>query len=114
MTLEIINKEPLSLTEVKSALDKVKKRDEELNFRSNKTLEFIKTLHTLSKKDFKDLYEKIDALQIPRLKDLHIKKIIDLMPINVDDLKMILSGYTITVNNENMKKIVDAVSEYRK
>jgi DNA-directed RNA polymerase subunit F len=114
MAQDVVTKEPLSLVEVKSALEKIKKRDEELNFRSNKTLEYIKTLPLATKKDFKELYDKLEALEIPRLKDIHIKKIIDLMPVNVDDLKMILSGYTITVNNDNMKKIMDVVKEYRK
>lgn len=114
MAQDVVNKEPLSLVEVKSALDKIKKRDEELNFRSNKTLEYLKTLPITTKKDFKELYGKIEALEIPRLKNIHIKKIIDIMPINVDDLKMILSGYTITVNNDNLKKIMDVVKAHRK
>ena len=113
MASDIINKEPLSLFDLKSALEKIKKRDEELNFRSGKMYEHIKTLNIISKKDYKELYDKLEALDIPRLKDVHIKKIIDLMPVNVEDLKMILSGYTLTVNNENVKKIMTVVDEYR-
>ena len=113
MASDVINKEPLSLLDLKSALEKIKKRDEELNFRSGKTYEHLKTLNIVSKKDYKEMYEKIEALEIPRLKDIHIKKIIDLMPVNVDDLKMILSGYTLTVNNENVKKIMSVVDGYR-
>jgi len=37
---------------------------------------------------------------------LHIIKIIDVMPKNVEELKAMLQSYTITVNNENLKKIV--------
>ncbi|MFW6230595.1 MAG: hypothetical protein ACOC32_01070 [Nanoarchaeota archaeon] len=114
MASNVINKEPLSLTEVKDALDKVKKRDEELNFRSNKTYEFVKSLPLLTKKDYTALYKKIEELEIPRLKDFHIKKIIDVMPVNADDLKMLLSGYTLTVNSDNMKKIIEALKEFKK
>ncbi len=112
MGADVKNKEPLSLLDLKSALDKIKKRDEELNFRSGKTYEHLKTLKIVSKKDYKEIFEKIEALEIPRLKDFHIKKVIDLMPVNLEDLKMILSGYTLTVNNENLKKIMAVIKEY--
>ena len=114
MPSDVVNKEPLSLVEMKSNLEKIKKRDEELNFRSNKTYEFLKSLDIISKKDYTDLYKKIDELEIPRLKDFHIKKIIDLMPVNAEDLKGILSGYTLTVNSDNIKKIDKVLDDYRK
>ncbi len=114
MPSNVTNKEPLSLVELKTSLEKVKKRDEELNFRSNKTYEFLKELNLLSKKDYKELYKKIEELEIPRLKDFHIKKIIDLMPVNAEDIKLVLSEYTLTVNNENIKKIDSVLDDYRK
>ena len=112
MGADVKNKEPLSLLDLKAALDKIKKRDEELNFRSGKTYEHLKTLNIVSKKDYKEIFEKIEALEVPRLKDFHIKKVIDLMPVNLEDLKMILSGYTLTVNSDNLKKIMAVIKEY--
>lgn len=113
MARDIVNKEALSLTEVKASLDKIKKRDEEMGFRSAKTHEYVKSFKLFSQKDFKEIYGKLVALEIPRIKDFHLKKIIDLMPVSVDDLKMILSGYVLTVNQDNMKKILDTLKEYR-
>lgn len=112
MKPKILEENPLCMAEVKDMLDKIKKRDEELNFRANKTEEYIGTIPVLSSKQAKELREKIEGLNVPRLKDQHILKIIDTLPFSVDDLKVILQGYTITVNNDNMKKIVDAVAEY--
>ena len=114
MAREIVNKEALSLTEVKASLDKIKKRDEEMGFRSAKTHDYVKSFSLHSQKDFKEIYGKLMALEIPRIKDFHLKKITDLMPVSIDDLKMMLSGYVLTVNQDNMKKILATVDEFRK
>jgi len=51
-------------------------------------------------------------LNIPRLKEQHVHKLIDLNPTTLNELKVILQSYTITVNNESMKKIVDTINEF--
>lgn len=106
----IISENPISMDELKKELDKIKKRDKELNFRGVKTEEYLQKAVLQKKSD--ELYEKIVKLNIPRLKDTHIKKIIDIMPTNVKDLKVVLQGYTITINNDNAKKIVDTLIKF--
>ncbi|RMF05410.1 hypothetical protein D6764_04790 [Candidatus Woesearchaeota archaeon] len=108
---EVISEEPMNMVEVKAELSKIKKRDEELNFRANKTEEYLQQLHLPSKAKAKELYEKLVALEIPRMKDVHIHKIIDILPRTVQDLKVVLQGYTLTVKQDNQKKIVDVINE---
>lgn len=108
---EIINEIPVSMVELKEELDKIKARDKELNFRANKTEEYINQFINLNSKKMKELVEKINKLKIPRLKDQHINKIIDILPRKPEDLKALLQGYTITVNNENLKKIVNVIND---
>jgi DNA-directed RNA polymerase subunit F len=108
---EIVSEAPISLVHLKAELEKIKKRDGELNFRSQRTEEYLTQFVTLSEKQADDLFGKIQKLDIPRLKDTHIYKIIDMMPKTVEDLKAILQAYTITVKQENLKKIVDLVTE---
>ena len=38
-----------------------------------------------------------------------IVKIVDIMPSNEDDLKMVLQSYSITVSQANVKAILDAI-----
>jgi len=109
---EIISETPVSLFELKEELAKIKKRDKELNFRANKVEEYLGQFVHLKDKQYAELKEKIEKLQVPRLRDQHIFKIIDLMPASIDELKIILQGYTITVNNDNLKKIVEIIAEY--
>lgn len=108
---EIVKEEPLTMVEMREELEEVKKRDKELNLRALKTFEYINQFTNLKSKEAKELYEKIEKLQIPRLRDQQIKKIIDLTPKTVDELKVVLQGYTLSVNNENMKKIVKVINE---
>ncbi|MFT4261548.1 MAG: hypothetical protein ACMXX9_03915 [Candidatus Woesearchaeota archaeon] len=114
LNVNVIDKEPLGLAELKEELAKIQKRDEELGFRSGKTMEYVNSFSTLDIKTFNEVKDALKALDIPRLKDEHIVKIVDLMPINVADLDVILQGYPITISKENQAKIVETVSGFRK
>ena len=109
---EIISEKPITLTELKQEIDKIKKRDKELNFRVGKTEEYLSHFITLSKAKEDELIKKLEKLNVPRLKEIHITKIVDILPKTVDELKIILQGYIITVNNDNLKKIVDVVKDF--
>jgi len=107
---QIVSETPIGLYNLKKELERIKKRDGELNFRANKTEEYLNQIGVLKNAD--ELFDKLAKLNIPRLKESHIHKIVDIMPTTVSDLKVVLQGYTITLNNESMKKIVDTVSEF--
>ena len=109
---EILSEEPISMLELKQEVNKIKKRDKELGFRIAKVEEYLNKYVKLKVKDYKDLENEIEKLNVPRLKDIHIKKIIDLLPATLDQLKVILQGYSVTVNQDNMKKIVAVVKKY--
>ena len=108
--MEIMSETPINMAQLKEELAKIKKRDKELNFRATKTEEYLNQFVTL--KNPNELVEKLTKLDIPRLKENHINKIVDTLPATVKDLKVILHGYTLTVNNENLKKIADTVNSF--
>ncbi len=110
--VKIISETPMSLVEVKEEVKRIKKRDAEPSFRVNKVDEYLNSFTTLSPKKEKELVDKINELNIPRLKEDHIKKLVDIMPTTLDQLKVIMQGYVITVNQDNMKKLVSVFKEY--
>lgn len=110
---DVIEKTPLNVVQLKSELNTIKKRDGELSFRGNKTEEYVNSFATITQKAAKELFDKIKALDIPRFKEEYIHKIIDTMPENVNHLKIVLQGYTVTVSPDNMKKIAAIVEEYK-
>lgn len=107
---QIISEAPINIYQLKKELERIKKRDNELNFRANRTDDYLNQIASLKNAD--ELFDRIMKLNIPRLRDLHVNKIIDISPTTVNELKVVLQGYTITLNNESMKKIVDAINEF--
>ena len=111
MRPEIIGEKPVTLSEAKSDLSFIKARDGELSFRSTKTEEYLAQFAPIEEKKAQELFKKIDALHVPRLKDSHICKIIDVTPVNLTEIKAILQGYTLTIKDENLKKILEVLNE---
>lgn len=107
---EIIEEIPITLNEISVELEEIKKRDNELNFRAGKTEDYLKQIGVDAKKA-KELQDKLVGLNIPRLKETHIIKIVDIMPHDAEEVKAVLSGYVLTVSQDNLKKIAKIVKE---
>jgi DNA-directed RNA polymerase subunit F len=111
--LELIKERPITMAELSEDLISLEKK-EELNFRSNKTKAYLNSFKIIPFKEAKELAKKIEDLEIPRLKERQVVKIIDTMPQTLDELRMIFSGETTTVNDDNLKKIIEVMKEYVK
>ena len=108
--MQIISETPMNMYQLKKELEKIKKRDNDINFRAGRTEEYINQIAEIKNGD--ELFDKLMKLGISRLKEQHVHKIIDVMPTTLNELKVVLQSYTITVNNDSMKKIIDAVNEF--
>ena len=109
MKLATISEAPVSMSEVKDILEKTKERDTILNFRAQKTLDYLQQNARLSTKKHKELAEAIAKLEVPRLKEQHIVKLCDVLPLSADDVKLVLQGYNVTITKENQQKIAETV-----
>lgn len=114
MNAQIISETPVDITELQEEIAKIKKRDETASFRVTRAEDYLNSFVTNKKSEGEELFQKISKLDVPRLKDTHIKKIVDIMPATVNDLKVVLQGYSITVSSENLKKIAAIVKEFAK
>jgi DNA-directed RNA polymerase subunit F len=112
MDPKIIEKIPVSLSEVKNELNRIKKRDDELSFRGNKTEEYINSVHTVSEKVAKEIFGAIEKLKVLRMKAEHIIKLIDLMPKTEAEVKYIVGSMALTVSKENVTKIFKIIKEH--
>ncbi|MAG52568.1 MAG: hypothetical protein CMH62_01255 [Nanoarchaeota archaeon] len=110
---KLVNERPITMVELADDLNKLEKK-EELNFRSNKAKKYLNHFAKITIKDVKDLTKKIQDLNIPRLKDRQIVKVIDTLPDTLEELRMLFVGETTTVNEDNLKKILEVVKEYVK
>ena len=109
---QVVEEVPLNIVEVKEMLKKIKERDTELNFRAQKTAEYLDAINTIKPKSAKELKEKLTELEIPRVKEAQIQKIIEIMPLTAEGVKTIFTGFNISVTADNVKKVVTLVNEY--
>jgi len=111
MKVKILKETPVTAAEVKEDLIKSKKANKELNFRAQKTEDYLNQIVSDSKKTL-ELVKKLEGLKIPRLREEHIAKLADIKPITEKDVKFVLQGYTVTVTKENMGKIAKVIADF--
>ena len=114
MRAKVISEEPISIYDLKAELEKIKSRDKELGFRAAKVEEYLHSFAKADEKKIAELKKKIHDLNIPRLREEQVCKLIDIMPHDVEEVRLVLASYSITVTNENLAKITDVIKEYRK
>lgn len=109
---EVISKEPVSVSEVESLMEK-KVSETELTYREEKISEYMKKFSQLSQENFEKAKEEILSLEIPRLEEEHIIKIIDIMPKNGTELRAIVSHSGTVLVDESVNKILDVLNKYK-
>ena len=72
---------------------------------------FIKAFSNLSAEQGKEMREKFLGLDLIKLNEKHISKIIDILPTDKEELNKILSDVAVTEDETN--KILDIVKEYK-
>ena len=107
--LELINEKALTMAELKEKLEEVKKRDEELSVKAQKMHEYLNKFVKLKEKAALKLKEEINNLNILRLKEKHIIKIIDIMPQDIESLKLIFAAENLTIKQEDLQRILDVL-----
>ena len=107
---KVVKEREISLAELSQKLKAVKKQ-RELGVRAVKTEEYLKNFEIDKISKVKELKKALESADIPRLKERHINKLIDLKPEEVDSVKVILSGENMTIKPEHLKKIVEIVNK---
>ncbi len=108
---QFIAEKGISLVEVKAALDKIEKRDPTLNYLSTKSKGYLDSFATISAAKKEELHKKLSDLQLTRLKGEHLAKIADFLPKTVNELKIVLLAYPLSLPKKDQESIVAAVQE---
>ena len=108
----VVIEKPMNVVDVREALEKIKERDKGLNFRAQKTWDYIQSVNKLPAKQAKELYLALEKLGISRLKDIHIHKLIDICPTSEDDVNCVLQGHTLNLKKDDTKKIAEIINEF--
>src|SRR3989344_9340196 len=101
MTQKIISQASISSEQLYTELKRIKDRDKELGFRAQKTFDYLENIKPVSAEKAQKLFDKLLKLEVPRLREMHFHKLIDIMPKTVKDVKVALQGYNLTITQEN-------------
>jgi len=109
MDIELIEQKPITLAEVGVTLENIKLITKELGFRAEKVNTYVTETAGLKKEEADSMFKKLEELKIPRLRDRHLVKIIDIMPEDIESLKTLFSGEAITLKQEELSKILETL-----
>lgn len=100
----IRNTTPLSMAESLEYIEKDKK--------SEKTAaEFIKKFVKINTKEAKELRKKLEELNIMKMNDLNISKLIDILPEKPEEVNKIFID--VGLDENETKKILDTIKEFK-
>lgn len=108
---KIIEKEEISGVEVLTKLQEITESKEEPTYREEKTIEFLKQDLTLDLETFNKIKEEIKNLEISRLENYQIIKIVELNPKNGTQLRAILSSSGTLLVDENVQKVLKILKD---
>ena len=66
----------------------------------------------IKKKDAEQLKKELGELNLIRIKEKNLIKIIDIMPTTQESIKSLFSGDNITLKQEDLSKIEEVVKKY--
>ena len=112
MEPKTISQTPITLAELKEEVGKIKQRDKEPSIRITRMEDYLNAFVEITPKQGKELHAAITKLEINRLKDEHICKIVDLLPKTANELKLIMQGSAVSLTNDAINKIVEKVNEF--
>lgn len=100
----IRNTTPLSMAESLEYIEKEKKAEKPV-------AEFIKKFVRITPKEAKELRKKLEGLNIIKLNDVSISKIIDILPEKAEEINKIFVD--ISLDENETKKILDTIKEFK-
>ncbi len=104
------SKKFIPLSEVKNILKKIEKERKEITYEQRIALEHANKFAKLPNQKIKDLIN--DLMKLDFIEESHIFKIVDLLPVNIEDIKTIFAKERINLNDEKIKKILEIINKY--
>ena len=106
---EVIESEPITGSEVKQIIEEFAE-DNELNYEQNLTLNHLARFKRYSAEDAKEIFEKLqDEFGLIAKVAAHI---VDLVPVDLADMRLIFAKEPSKTDKEDMEKILEFLEQY--
>ncbi len=108
VVMEIMDEKPVSVVEVKKILE-AKAKKKKLGYEQNNVLEHLKKFCRLSKKNEEQIIEGLRKMD--KLKEKHVMTIVNNLPRDMDDLRLLFANERISVSQDDKAKILGIVKK---
>lgn len=105
------NERYVSLAEVKDILKKTQERRGELSYEQKIALRHAEAFVRLSVDETRKMVEEL-LQNVDKIEERHAYKIADLLPTHEEDVKLIFAKERVTLEEEDIKKILEIVGKY--
>jgi len=109
MARKILDEQHINISQVEAVI-KERKKDGELTYEQKKTLQYAKEFRKLDAKKAKEMLEELEAAEIDKAVAV---KIVDIMPRNKSELKVLYSKHHVPTEEE-IKSALELVKKYGK
>jgi len=107
--MKILNTKPVSMSEAKELMLK-KEKQGELNYEQKLAFEHLKNFTKINQKDAEKLATDIEG--ILKMSPETLVQILNIMPKNPNELRMIFAREKFSLKEEEITKILDLIGKY--
>jgi len=109
--MEVKDEKMILWAEAKKILEtKEKDSNKELGYEQNNALDHLRKFSKLNEKKAKDMLEELGKIE--RLKDRQKMGIVNMLPQDMDDLKVLFANEVVSLSEEDRKKILNIVKKF--
>ncbi len=107
--MKVTDEKLILWSEAKRILEN-KSKEKALGYEQKNALEHLKKFCKLSGKATEDMIGKLK--EIEKLKDRHIISIVNMLPRDLDEVRILFANEIITLSDEEKKKILNIVKKF--
>lgn len=107
--MEITDEKPVSVAEVKRILE-AKVKEKKLGYEQNNVLEHLRKFCKLSAKGAEEMIGSLGRME--KLKERQIMLIVNNLPEDLDDLRLLFANERVSLSPEDKKKILEIVKKF--
>ncbi len=107
--MEIKGEKFVSWAEAKKILEK-KAKERELGYEQKNALEHLRKFSKLNEKAKNDMVEELKKIE--KLRGRHIVSIVNMLPQDMDELRLLFANEIVTASDDDKKKILLIVKKF--
>lgn len=99
----------VSWAEAKKSLEK-KAKEKELGYEQKNALEHLRKFSKISEKAMSEMVGELKKIE--KLRERHIVSIVNMLPQDSDELRLLFANEIVTLSDEDKKKILSIVKKF--